>query len=158
MSALEPRYKKPGRKVFAEEEISELYQKVKQDTTKSEHNAYTVGMTIDGWTSCDIDSFVTVTAHYIDEEWALQSHVLQTCKFTEAHTGKNLAALLQEVFRKWKLQDKKTALVTDNTSIMLLAAALAKVGLHMRCVAHLHILASQKALIVEKVLELLVKV
>lgn len=79
-------------------------------------------------------------------------------KFTKAHTGKNLAALLQEVFREWKLQDKKTALVTDNALNMLLAAALAKVGLHVRCVAHLLNLASQKALKVEKVLELLVKV
>lgn len=100
MSVLELRYKKPGRKVFAEKEIPELYLKVKQDIAKSMHNANTVAMTIDGWMSCATDSFVTVTAHYIDEEWALQSHVLQTCKFTEVHTGKNLAALLQEVFRE----------------------------------------------------------
>ena len=114
------------------------------------HNAHTVAMTIDGWTS--------LSAHYIDEEWALQSHVLQTRKLTEAHTGKNLAALLQEVFCEWKLQDKKTALVTDNASNMLLAAALAKEGLHVRCVVHLLNLASQTALKVEKVLKLLVKV
>ena len=49
-------------------------------------------------------------------------------------------------------------MVTDNASNMLLAAALAKVGLHVRYVAHLLNLASQKALKVEKVLELLVKV
>lgn len=55
-SVLEPRYKNPGRKVFAEREIPELYQKVKQDLTESQHNARTVAMTIDGWTSCAPDS------------------------------------------------------------------------------------------------------
>lgn len=58
---------------------------------------------------------------------------------------------------EWKLEDKKTALVTDNASNMLLDAALVKVGLHVRCIAHLLNLASQRALKVEKVLELLMK-
>lgn len=157
LSVLEPRYKKPGRKVFAEREIPELYQKVKKGIAESLHNARTVALTVDGWTSCATDSFVTVTAQYIDDKWALQNYVLQTCRFTEAHPGKNLAALLQEVFSEWNLEDKKIALVTDNASNMLPAAALAKMKLHVRCVAHLLNLASQKALKVEKVLELLIK-
>ncbi|KAM9758712.1 E3 SUMO-protein ligase ZBED1-like [Menidia menidia] len=120
--------------------------------------AQRVSITVDGWTSCATDSYITVTAHYVNEEWDMQSHVLQTRVFNESHTGVNLAALLQDALREWNLGEKKPALVTDNARNMLVAGAGAEITPHVRCVAHTLNLASQKALKVDRVSELLVKV
>lgn len=112
----------------------------------------------DGWTSCATDSYITVTAHYEDDEWDLQSHVLQTRVYNLSHTGVNLAALLQDVLRKWNITDKNPALVTDNARNMIVAGAGTELEPHVRCVAHTLNLASQKALKLDRVSDLLVKV
>ena len=80
---LEPRYHIPNRKLFTDKEIPLLYEKVRHEIAKSLSNAKRVAITVDGWTSRATDSYVTVTAHYIDEEWVLQKHVLQTRPFVQ---------------------------------------------------------------------------
>ena len=154
---LEPRYHVPNRRFFTEKQIPALYDKVRRELVDSLSNAQTVAITVDGWTSSATDSYVTFTAHYIDDEWVLQNHVLQTRVFNEAHTGNNLAILLQEVCREWKIEDKNPALVTDNARNMILAGVGAQMEPHVRCIVHTLNLASQKALKVDRVSELLVK-
>ncbi|KAM9751080.1 E3 SUMO-protein ligase ZBED1-like [Menidia menidia] len=158
LEVLEPRYSIPDRRVFSDRIVPALYEKVKVDVLSSMGRAKRVSITVDGWTSCATDSYITVTAHYVNEEWDMQSHVLQTRVFNESHTGVNLAALLQDVLREWNLGEKKPALVTDNARNMLVAGAGAEITPHVRCVAHTLNLASQKALKVDRVSELLVKV
>lgn len=78
--------------------------------------------------------------------------------FNEAHTGNNLAVLLQNVCREWNINIKDTALVTDNAKNMMLAGVGAEMDPHVRCIAHTLNLASQKSLKVDRVSELLTKV
>ncbi|KAI4793021.1 hypothetical protein KUCAC02_032978 [Chaenocephalus aceratus] len=125
---LEPRYLVPNRRFFAEKQIPALYDKVRRELVDSLSNAHRVAITVDGWTTCATDAYVTVTAHYIDDEW--QNHVLQTRVFNEAHTGNNVAMLLQEVCREWKIEDKNPALVTDNAGNMKLAGVGAQMEPH----------------------------
>lgn len=158
LEVLEPRYSIPDRKVFADRIVPALYEKVKVDVVDSMSRAQRVSITVDGWTSCATDSYITITAHYVNDEWDLQSHVLQTRVFNDSHTGVNLAALLQDVLREWNITEKNPALVTDNARNMLVAGAGAEITPHVRCVAHTLNLASQKALKMDRVSELLVKV
>ncbi|RXN07818.1 zinc finger BED domain-containing 1-like protein [Labeo rohita] len=97
LHVLEPRYHIPDRKLFTEKQIPILYDKVRREIAESLSSAQRVAITVHGWTSCATDSYITVTAHYVDDEWVLQNHVLQTRVFNEAHTGSNLAVLLQDV-------------------------------------------------------------
>lgn len=131
---------------------------MKTEVVESLSNAQRVAITMDGWTSCATQSYITVTAHHIDNDWNMKNHVLQTRAFNEAHTGQNLSAFLCDVCCEWKLSDKKPALVTDNARNMLLAGASAEMEPHIRCIAHTLNLSSQKALKVETVSALLVKI
>ncbi|KAI4793333.1 hypothetical protein KUCAC02_032795 [Chaenocephalus aceratus] len=148
---LEPRCHVPNRRFFTEKQTPALYGKVRRELVDSLSKAQRVAITVDGWTSCATGSYVTVTAHCIDDEWVLQNHVLQTRVFTEAHTGNTLAMLLQEVCREWKTEDRNPALVTDNARNMMLAGVGAQMEPHVRCIAHTLNLASQKALKVDRV-------
>ncbi|KAK0134264.1 Zinc finger BED domain-containing protein 4 [Merluccius polli] len=138
LEVLEPRYSIPDRKVFTDRKIPGLYDK-------------RVAITVDGWTSCATDSYITITAHYVDDEWDLQSHILQTRVFNQSYTGVNLVALLQDVLREWNIADKNPALVTDNARNIIVAGAGAELDPHVRCVAHTLHLASQKALKLDRV-------
>lgn len=72
-----------------------------------------MAITCDGWTSRATESFVTITAHIIKEDWQLVSYVLQTRSMEESHTGENLAKLLGEAAEEWGISDKDIVIVTD---------------------------------------------
>ena len=56
-----------------------------------------MALTTDIWTSMATETYMTVTAHYIDPNWKLQNFVLETLSFPERHTGVNIAQKLKEV-------------------------------------------------------------
>lgn len=75
MATLEPRYNIPSRQHITDVALPKLYREVKATVLDS---AERVTLTCDAWTSRATQSYVTLTAHHIDEHWNLKSHVLQT--------------------------------------------------------------------------------
>ena len=57
--------------------------------------ATAVALTQDRWTSCATESFLAVTAHFIDPQWNLKAAVLQTKKVEGSHTAENIAQSLE---------------------------------------------------------------
>lgn len=52
--------------------------------------------TTDFWTSCQNCSYGIITIHYIDSDYVLSSHLLETKEITQAHTDMNIA---EEIIR-----------------------------------------------------------
>ncbi|XP_045078663.1 E3 SUMO-protein ligase ZBED1-like isoform X1 [Coregonus clupeaformis] len=88
----------------------------------------------------------------------MKTFVLLTRVLNEAHTGKNIGALLREACMEWKICDKNPAIVTDNARNMIVAGAEAQFSPHITCFAHTLNLASQKGLGVDRASRLLGKV
>ena len=55
--------------------------------TKFEKEAIIIALTTDIWTSQAVEAYITVTTHYLDPSWKMQSYVLQASAFPERHTG-----------------------------------------------------------------------
>ena len=56
-------------------------------------------------------------AHFIDEDWKLQSFVLETKQKVETHTGGNIAARLIEVADAFGIPEAKlVSIVSDNAA------------------------------------------
>lgn len=89
LKTLEPRYVTPSRRFFTDTAVPKLYREVKLKVQESLKPAERVALTCDAWTSRAVDSYVTITAHYLTEDWQLLSHVLQTRAVHESHTGAN---------------------------------------------------------------------
>ncbi|XP_048857121.1 E3 SUMO-protein ligase ZBED1-like isoform X1 [Brienomyrus brachyistius] len=157
LQVLEPRYSVPSRRYFSDTAIPALYRETKAQILESISNTYRIAITCDAWTSISTDSYVTITALYITDEFKLTACVLQTRAMNESHTGTNVAELLQSVANEWKIANKNLVLVTDNASNMAIAAQLSKFP-HVRCYAHTLNLASQRALKLPAVSRLLGRV
>uniref|UniRef100_A0A671PSY3 BED-type domain-containing protein n=1 Tax=Sinocyclocheilus anshuiensis TaxID=1608454 RepID=A0A671PSY3_9TELE len=157
MHTMDPRYKIPSRRFFAETVIPNLYQSTKTTVLESLKKAGKIALTCDAWTSVATDSYITVTAHYISDDWRLLSHVLQTRAVYESHTGANIADLIQKVAEEWQFPTRDLVLMTDNASNMVLLLSWGGF-VHVRCYAHTLNLATQRALRLPSVARLLGKI
>ena len=145
LHTLEPRYKIPQRGYMVDTAVPAMHEEVKKAVKTSLGAAQRVALTCDGWTSRATQSYVTITSHYISDDWEMVTHVLQTRAMHESHTGSNIADLLKRAVDEWGIQDKEPAIVTDNARNMTSAAEL--VGMpHFKCFAHTLNLSSQRAL------------
>ena len=69
------------------------------------------------------ETYTTLTVHWINESWELQSKVLFTKEISERHTGENIAAYLKQACVYWGIPEEFiVALVHDNASNITSAA------------------------------------
>ena len=54
-----------------------------------------ISITTDAWTSQATTSFLTVTAHTLDEYWNMVSRVLQTREFKQPHDGEHIKQIIR---------------------------------------------------------------
>lgn len=102
LNVIEPRYIIPSQAHFRQTIIPALYRKTKPKIENELAEASAVALTTDSWTSRATHSYLTVTAHYINAEWEMKSHVLQT-RPLESHTSEDLARGMTAV-EMWKLK------------------------------------------------------
>ena len=75
-----------------------------KDHIKKELKKHTnIGLTTDAWTSMVQQSYITVTAHIIDENSKQVSYVLDTSEIKERHTSENLMDQLHKVLKDYDI-------------------------------------------------------
>ena len=120
MAYVEPEYKVPCRTTITTR-IEKMYEEKAEDLRTRLAAAPKVSITTDGWTALTTESYVTITCHYIDLRFEMQSAVLQTRAMAERHTAENLAEGLRSATESWGISNKVTACVHDNASNVTLA-------------------------------------
>ena len=110
-----------------------------------------LALTTASWTSRATESYLTVTVHFITVEWGLQNRVFQTRPIESSHTSVNFGEELRAVVAVWKLERDNVTIpvTTDNAKNIVNTVALAGLGKHIGCFAHIINLASQKCNISE---------
>jgi hypothetical protein len=92
-------------------------------------------LTADGLTSVNNNSFLAITAHFLDEETSMCSNLFRCVVFNEKHTAANLADMLHETARQCKIDYKIVGIVTDNAANIVSTVHLCK-WRHIPCYAH----------------------
>jgi hypothetical protein len=117
-----------------------------------------ISLTSDMWTANNNSAFLSLTIHYVDKNWKLQSFLLDIIPFSLSvrHTGINITRAIMEALEEYNLGTKTLALTTDNASTMVLCGRLLMDELdntfnnlsfsHYRCAAHVLNLAVQEGL------------
>ncbi|XP_050546155.1 zinc finger BED domain-containing protein 6-like [Daktulosphaira vitifoliae] len=113
-----PSYIIPSRKTVTQSLMPQLFEVTVESVKDTLKNVAAVCLTTDGWTSRNNQSFISITAHFIDpQDETLISSVLLGCNdFDEKHTGDNLAFFLSNIINEWNLSNKLTVVITDNAA------------------------------------------
>jgi len=81
--------------------------------------AANVGVTSDGWTHAITNQqYITTTAHYIDGEWNMHSHVLATRLANEKHTAHYISKFVRDILEEFGIRKEGNVFVTDNAANM----------------------------------------
>ena len=149
IKTLEPRYDMDSRTHITQSLLPTMYDDLKNKIKDKLASAKQVSLTTDGWTSRGTKSFITVTAHIINESWKAESFVLSTEEFEESHTGDNLSKQFDNVLVEWNLNKENVSVTTDNAANICLAMRLSGIK-HVKCMAHTLNLATQKCLAINQ--------
>jgi len=85
----------PNRKQLVQEYLPLLSVLMHNMVDSKLQNASTVSITTDGWNNIRQQRFISITAHFIDDEWNLQKNVLEVAKVSEEHSGENIYNFLK---------------------------------------------------------------
>ncbi|KAI3912150.1 hypothetical protein MKW92_037359 [Papaver armeniacum] len=107
-------------------------------------------LTSDMWTSVTTTGYISLTAHYLDQDWVLQKKLLNFCSLPPPHTGELLSAKLFAMIEDWGIEDKVSNITLDNAANNRACAGIMKSRLvakkillndgkffHVRCCAHI---------------------
>ncbi|KAL4394409.1 hypothetical protein AHAS_Ahas02G0149100 [Arachis hypogaea] len=149
LHSLQPKFKIPSRTTLARDILS-FYEteKMKLQSYLS-HHCQKVCLTTDTWTTSSQNlTYMSLTAHFIDNDWKLQKRILNFCR-VEGHSGEVLGRAIEGCLDSWKLHQVFTVTVDNATSndgaILYLKKRLNAWNslilkgdyLHMRCCAHI---------------------
>jgi len=92
---------------------------------------------------CD---YLTVTSHWIDEEWIMQKRIIAYRIINSRHTGKFIANTVADICRYFCFSDKIMAISMDNASSNTSAIGMLTTTLnpaftnifHVRCICHIY--------------------
>ncbi|KAJ6819862.1 zinc finger BED domain-containing protein RICESLEEPER 1-like [Iris pallida] len=73
-----------------------------------------VSLTADIWRSGKVEEYLCLTCHYVDNEWKLQTKILNFLHFEASPTGEEVSKGIVEKLYEWKLSKKISTMVFDN--------------------------------------------
>ena len=87
-TSLDPKFDVPSKKTISNSVIPKMYAETKAKVANFLQENTGLAITTDGWTSIATQSYITMTAHFINKDWQLTSYGLQTRHVTEPHSRK----------------------------------------------------------------------
>ena len=76
-------------------------------------------MTTEIWTAQHQNrSYISLTAHFVDGDWVIQTRCLETRELLVAHSVENIAEELDQNMKEWNIHSKVVAATTDNRNAM----------------------------------------
>lgn len=120
MNLIEPAYH-----ILSRRNVTRLveshYMEVKRELLKKLSIAVRVAITTDCWTALTAESYITITCHFIGEDWQVNSAVLLTESLPGRHTADTLAEKLNEAVQQWGLDGRVLACVHVNAANIVAA-------------------------------------
>ncbi|XP_026378487.1 zinc finger BED domain-containing protein DAYSLEEPER-like [Papaver somniferum] len=86
-------------------------------------------LTSNMWTSVTTTGYMSLTVHFLDQNWELKKYLLNFCELPPPHTGENLSAKLFEMIKDWGIEEKVSNITLDNAANNGACAIIVKDGL-----------------------------
>lgn len=159
LSYLNPKVQHISRNT-SKSDVLKIYEAEKEKLKESlESITSRICLTSDLWSSLASNGYMTLTAHYVDNNWMLQRRVLVFRHLPPPHDGQNVGEKLISFLQEWGIERKIFTLTLDNASYnngvvdllknhLRLKNSLVCDGqfIHVRCGAHILNLVIQSGL------------
>lgn len=136
IQVVQPAYKLPSRKTLTEIKIPRLYADTVANLKKQLKQVHSISCTTDAWTSVSNKPFVSLTAHFIDNNWQMQSFCLNCREMSEDHTGENWASVIIDLFQEWEVSDDVHVVFTTDSGSNVLKCMEILGFVHISCFGH----------------------
>ncbi len=134
--AIDPRYEVPSRKYFTETEMPKLYAELRENVEKELCDLKYFATTTDLWSSRTMEPFLSLTIHYITDDWNLGSRCLQTSYFPAEHTAEEIAKGLKEALESWGFKEENQVCITTDNGTNVVKAASLNDWTRLQCFGH----------------------
>ena len=150
LKEFEPRYQPPDRKTIAVNYLPAMYEERKKFILQKLEKAKSLCCY---YRCLDFKSQSTLTVHFIDKDYMLHGHILETREFTESHTAQNIGTELNDSLADWDLTElEMVGITTDNgANIVSAINLLGWSDRHVPCFSHTLQLGVQKAMAIPSV-------
>ncbi|CAG9840938.1 unnamed protein product [Diabrotica balteata] len=128
-------YQLQYRKKSSENLLIKTHQQIAEGLQIKLNNAKVMYLTTDSWTSRSNESYIAVTAHYIDEQSKLCSFTIGYIQYNERHTAENMLDFLKNKIQEWQISHKIDAVLSDNVPNILLTVKMDN-WTSVRCFSH----------------------
>jgi len=120
LAQLEPRYPIPSRN-YITKMVDPYFDEVMQDLQERVNQADSVAFSSDIWNdSHSKNTFMSLSGHWITDDFQLRDFVLHATHFPEAHSAINISDRLTGMFDKWSIEAaRRSVLVRDGASNVL---------------------------------------
>lgn len=135
LKAVDPKYIPPSRRTIMRDHLPSLYQGAMEELQDQLAKVEYCSITTDIWTSRATMGYVTVTCHFLTDNWEMKSVVLETTQVEDSHTAENIGATLVAITNKWSITEKVCCVITDNAN-NIVAAVRHNRWNHLPCFAH----------------------
>lgn len=105
-------FKVPGRKYFTEKIVPNNYKRIRERVQSQITSAKYISFTTDVWTSKSNNfSFISLTAHWLSDEFR-NHHAVLNCKyFPGSHTGTAICGVLDGILAEWGITKDRVHLL-----------------------------------------------
>jgi hypothetical protein len=94
--------------------LKKKYEEVKQKVLGKLSKEKYIHLTIDLWSNRQMRSFLGITAHYISDQWLLESAMLGCSRVIGRHTSDNIVHWYEEIVADFGVSLKVRHVVTDS--------------------------------------------
>lgn len=132
---LAPNYIIPSRKTISNSLLLQIYESVLEKVKIDLQSVKALSLTTYGWTSINNQHYIALTVHFINSETKLCSRFIGCINYNEKCTSQELSDFLMATVKKWNIENKISAVVTDNAPNIVGAIKLNN-WRHISCFAH----------------------
>ena len=65
-----------------------------------------ISLASDVWASCTFKGYISLTSHYVDANWKLNSKILNFSHFPLPHLGREMTKVIYGVLEEWRIEHK----------------------------------------------------
>ncbi|GFO30823.1 Zinc finger bed domain-containing protein 1 [Plakobranchus ocellatus] len=112
LSACDVRAEMPSKKTICKSLLPELVEETKLIIKLDLKSVSSLALSIESWPYKETQSFVTISAHFIKDNWSVSSFVLESFDCTDERTETKMATNLKRITDEWSVTERVVALVS----------------------------------------------